>query len=206
MKIHWCATEWRAAAVYTIWKRISNIFLPYSIHDLGINISGACKIMRKTCRKHEATRILKTWTNSWATSHRMHETTWLPCLFGCQEAEDSFNHYVHCPFWFALLIKLHPDSCSTLPLVRLGLISPKLDSLLSVACSFAGYHAMRRYHKKNQLGAEPLNPHNIHFTHMTFLDYYCVAAKDCGLACTVFSSLASDEYFSEGIMRASPRA
>ena len=70
-------------------------------------------------RKFDATCVVKTWANAWATSHRMHEEIVLPCLFGCSQT-DSLRHYLHCPILFGLLRALHPD-VSEMPLERIGL-------------------------------------------------------------------------------------
>ena len=43
--------------------------------------------------------LLRTWSNGWFTSSRMHDSKVLPCIFGC-DADDSLCHYLKCePFW-----------------------------------------------------------------------------------------------------------
>ena len=94
-------------------------------------------------RKHDAMRVLKTWVNSWATTHRCQEAMRFPCLFGCSDAKDSLTHYVMCPILFALNRQLCPTTPAC-PLRRLGLKLPTVDSALLVACMSAGYHAVKR--------------------------------------------------------------
>ena len=54
-----------------------------------------------------ATQILKSWINSWATSHRFHERIRLPCLLGCGGA-DSLHHYLKCQrLWDLVAVVLH---------------------------------------------------------------------------------------------------
>ena len=61
----------------TIFKRVRTIFQPYDISETGIDINSALSICIGL-QKHDAMRILKTWCNSWATSHRLHETIRFP--------------------------------------------------------------------------------------------------------------------------------
>ena len=131
---------------HIIVKRVSDLFAPYDVEGTGIDLYNVLFLCRHF-RQHEAMRILKTWVNGWATSHRMHAGTKLFCLFGCQDQLDSMNHYIHCPFWLFLLSKTTLDSKpspSSCPLTRLGLVDQSEDSLKSVACSFAAYHAVKR--------------------------------------------------------------
>ena len=87
-------------------------------------------------------RVLKTWTNSWATSLRMHEPHKLCCLFGCEHADDSQVHYVQCPVIFAMLIKLRSAQLvSSDPLTRLGWGIP----IRILACVFSAYHSAKRH-------------------------------------------------------------
>ena len=86
--------------------------------------------------------VLRTWINSWATSHRSHDPTILPCLLGCMEGKDSLQHYIHCPHLFALM-RYHNCTVSEDPLSRFGLVRPSLDSLNILCSTFAGYHSVR---------------------------------------------------------------
>ena len=134
--------------------------------------------------------IIKTWVNSWATSSRLHEEVQLPCLFGCQDAPDHMIHYVQCPFWLLLLTKLFQENLpSPMPLQRLGLVNPTVQSLLSVACSFAGDHAMKRHASSVGYSDASLSSVQVAVCHGILLDAFCAAAGDCSLPCTAFSVL-----------------
>jgi len=47
-------------------------------------------------RPFEVMQVIKTWSNSWATTHRFHESGRLPCLLGCPDEPDSLDHYAFC--------------------------------------------------------------------------------------------------------------
>ena len=174
----------------TIYKRVRDLFIPYEIEGTGVDLSAALTIMKKRLRKHGVMRVIKTWCNSWGTSARMHERIRLPCLLGCQEAEDHMAHYVQCPFWLYLLSKLLPDPLpSPLPLTRLGVVDPSITSLLALSCSFAGYHAIKRLAREKYFTEAPLTPALVSLCHKTFFDAFSAAALDCSLPCTALSSL-----------------
>ena len=116
------------------------------------------------------------------------------CLFGCQDQLDSMNHYIHCPFWLFLLSKTTLDSKpspSSCPLTRLGLVDPSEDSLKSVACSFAAYHAVKRSLTHQFLTSAPLCGDQILSSHRVFWDSYCTAARDCELSHRAFSRIVA---------------
>ena len=104
------------------------------------------------------------------------------------------NHYVQCPFWYYLLLKLWPSPwnvetlTSPQPLTRLGLVNPSPESLLSVSASFAGYHAMKRGIGSEHSSPDPLSSEQIRKSHLQFLDAYIAAAHDCGLSPVAFST------------------
>ena len=128
-------------------------------------------------------RVVKTWVNSWATSDRFHEAVHLPCLFGYEAAKDKTSHYVMCPILCHLLTQFRsgvPDC----PLKRIGLVDPTRQSLLTLACAFAGYHATRR---ANIIScAQTLDNSQRHAAHRTFADAFWVEAMDNGLQCRHF--------------------
>ena len=86
--------------------------------------------------------VVKSWGNSWATSDRFHEAVLLPCLFGCNSGKDILQHYINCPWLFRIVSWLRPETSSD-PLVRFGIKDPSHEGLLSVACTFAGYHSIK---------------------------------------------------------------
>ena len=46
--------------------------------------------------------ILRTWSNGWFTTTRMHESVVLPCIFGC-DANNSLHHYLRCEVLWTLI-------------------------------------------------------------------------------------------------------
>ena len=96
----------------------------------------------KELRTTDSVKVLKIWLNGWATSHRMKEDVVLDCLLGCMVGCDSLKHYVSCPHMYALMRCFLPE-CSSLPLLRLGVVAPTRSSLLAVACAFSAYHALK---------------------------------------------------------------
>ena len=76
-----------------IHTRIADMFTPFEVYSESRETIEAFKI-RKTLRKHDSRRVLKTWVNSWATSRRYHEAVQLPCLFGCKDGVDKQSHYL----------------------------------------------------------------------------------------------------------------
>ena len=163
-----------------------------SSNTSGIDVPSACELMKSKLRKHDAMRVIKTWCNSWATSHRMHEATRLPCLFGCHDGIDSMIHYVSCPFWLFLLVRLLPSPPSPFPLTRLALVDPSVESLLSVASSFAGYHAVKRLATKSCWTQDALTDEYRSISHATFCDAFCAEASDSGLPHMSFSTVFRD--------------
>ena len=164
----------------TILKRVSSIFKPYDLHDTGINIHSALSMCSRF-RKHDVMRILKTWCNAWATSHRFHETIRLPCLFGCSGATDSLTHYIHCPYWLHVLQRVLPQPPSVFPLTRLGLVDPTKTSLLSVAASFAGYHAIKRHATTILTSSDDCTVEQRLLLHRIFVDAFIAEATESGL-------------------------
>ena len=46
--------------------------------------------------------LIRTWSNGWFTSVRMHEPIALPCIFGC-DAGDTLHHYLKCDVLWTLI-------------------------------------------------------------------------------------------------------
>ena len=82
-------------------RRLVLMFAPFEVDfDDNVNLNVACGMLSHL-RPNDSLKIIKTWLNGWATSHRMHEDILLPCLLGCATGEDSLRHYVMCPHMFA---------------------------------------------------------------------------------------------------------
>ena len=168
----------------TVFKRIAKLFVPYEVERSSLDITGAFAVLKST-RKHDAMRCLKTWVNSWATSHRFHEAVRLSCLFGCDGAKDSMNHYVMCPILFALQVQLRSDTPAC-PLKRIGLIAPSRESILCIACTFAGYHAVKRNSKFLQISSTTLTLDQRFACHKLFAEAFWAEAIDNGFRCRHF--------------------
>ena len=107
----------------TIRTRLTDLFHPFSLDfENTINID-ICLAEARKLGMTAFMAVLRTWVNSWATSHGSHDPTILPCLFGCLGGKDSLQHYIHCPHLFALM-RYHNGSVSEDPLSRLGLVKP----------------------------------------------------------------------------------
>ena len=124
-------------------ERCQNLFAPYEITaEHGVDLQAAYRLLGKV-EKHVGLKVLKTWLNAWATSHRMHEDCALDCLLGCSHAKDCLSHYIHCPHLFAMQRYLFQD-ISDDPAVRFGIKSPDILSFKVISCLFSAYHALKR--------------------------------------------------------------
>ena len=127
----------------TISKRISNIFAPHVVDFTNIINLQSCMDTLSSLNSSSAIKVLKTWVNGWASSHRYHEAIVYPCLLGCRGGLDDLSHYVKCPHLFALT-KFCVPSTSSDPLTRIGLIHPSVEQYKVMCCTFCGYHAVHR--------------------------------------------------------------
>ena len=86
-------------------------------------------------------------TNAWTTSHRMHETPQLPCVFGCPDARDTLAHYLECPHLWVLVsraLRVHvPDTVAQ----RLGMPHVTTQTVHSMFLAFHMYHAVKVGHR-----------------------------------------------------------
>jgi len=155
-------------------------------------------------RVHEAMQIIKTWTNSWATSVRYHESTIFPCLLGCTDKDryfgmiqvppcpkafghlgsspcDDFSHYLICPKMWRVIDSIVTHSVPIDPLKRLGLIDSNYENLFTLACCFHAYHAIK--HVRNN------HPSSLNFSAniRLFSEAFVTAAHIVGLQYTSVS-------------------
>ena len=128
----------------TVERRLTHLFAPYFVDFGHLVVLDRCFRTLKECRVAEACKVLKCWTNGWATSRRYHEDQLLPCLLGCRNDSDCLEHYLLCPHLFGLWRFLSGGLADENPLIRWGLIHPNKLTLHYVACVFSGYHAVRR--------------------------------------------------------------
>ena len=97
----------------------------------------------KSRKPHEVIQIMRTWYNSWATTHRFKEELRLPCLFGCLGKPDSLPHYASCPR-IRYLMSLMLGVPTWWPgFGDLGTRDPNEIALKNVSCMYYAYHAVR---------------------------------------------------------------
>ncbi len=122
--------------------RCIKLFAPYEVStENGVDVNAALNLLSTTSGPI-GIKVVKTWLNGWATSHRMHEDNVHCCLLGCRDEQDSLNHYIHCPHLFALQRFLF-SGISENPLIRFGIQTPEIFSFKVISCLFSAYHALK---------------------------------------------------------------
>ena len=91
----------------------------------------------------DATAILKTWVNGWATTARFHDKRADFCIFGCIGCADGLSHYFKCSILWDALEQACGFSVGLDPLERLGLADLAVHDLLIVSAAFTTYHALK---------------------------------------------------------------
>ena len=99
--------------------------------------------------------VIKTLTNSWATSSRLHEPRVHKCLFRGLFSDDLGHHLVCNTLWDILCsaAKLDRTFLDLTPLQRVCIVDPNPRKLLLVACAFRAYHAIKLQHLEFALSA-----------------------------------------------------
>ena len=114
----------------------------------------------------------------------------MPCLFGCSGCVDELEHYLQCPHLFSLRTFL-AGSTSEDPLVRWGLIRPSSTNFNYIACTFSGYHAIRRaLRSQNQFfsyNQNILTGPQLRVAWSVFADTFFVEARELVSPCRKFS-------------------
>ena len=169
----------------TIMKRVCELFAPYEVDPDSLDTNAAFEIL-KQLRKHDAVRVIKTWVNAWATSNRYHEAVQFPCLFGCKDCADKLSHYVMCPNLYFLICQ--SVQASSWPLERIGLHNPSQKSLLTLACVFSAYHAVKRNSNITTIvvDSNPWNNDQLLVCLGLFASSFWVEANEVGLSPTRF--------------------
>ena len=89
---------------------------------------------------------IKSWSNSWYTSSRLHESPILPCIFGCEGKVDDLAHYIVCsPFWTSLSSVVRAPECQAqeCPTSRMNLVNPSVSKAKVMAVAFHCYHGLK---------------------------------------------------------------
>ena len=132
----------RRAAITCIHSVYNNLN-PFKLSEtFEADYSRICK----TCSKTVNMCIIKSWCNSWYTSSRLHESTILPCIFGCEGQDDDLAHYLVCsPFWTVLSSIVRPPECQIqeCPTSRMNLVSPSVFKAKVMAVAFHCYHGLK---------------------------------------------------------------
>ena len=71
---------------------------------------------------HHAFKMIKSWVNRWATSHRIQEDFVLDCVLGCRGCRDSLTL---CPLPSHVCVSQIPfENISGVPLITFGIQGP----------------------------------------------------------------------------------
>ena len=92
--------------------------------------------------------ILRTWSNGWFTTTRMHESEVFPCIFGC-DAHDSLHHYLRCEVLWTLIY-----SCTKCKYFvfsqsfdeRTCICNVSRSNCMRLFAAFSTYHSLRKLH------------------------------------------------------------
>ena len=177
---------------HLIKERLTKIFDPYKLDfENTIDLDESIKVMGSLHATAMA-RVLKTWTNGWITSHRMHEEYVHPCLLGCQGKKDDLSHYVHCPYIFCIMKFLVPEVSSD-PILRLGLVNSTVPKLKNVCCMFSAFHGLRASVHAGKIKLQPLTSTCMNDgtvlrrSWSTFAQAFCVEALELAVHTRSFS-------------------
>ena len=90
--------------------------------------------------------MVKTLTNSWATTYRYHEAQLLTCVFGCRSRHDDLKHYISCSKVWPLIEEATRVPYARVLSERLGIVSPNPIFLKQIGVAFTIYHTLRNKH------------------------------------------------------------
>jgi len=97
----------------------------------------------RTLKCYEAVHVLRTWSNSWSTSYRYHESRLLPCLLGCPGMADNMKHYPCCPLIQEYVSAVFGRSLFQECLDRFGTTALEPAALRQVTCIYYAYHVVK---------------------------------------------------------------
>ena len=127
-------------------KRLRRL-LPALAGQLDLEHCSSLLACLRKHRPHVAMCTLKTLSNGWTTSHRMHETPQLPCVFGCPDVRDTLAHYFECPHLWVLVgraLRVHvPGTVAQ----RLGMPQITTQTVHSMFLAFHMHHAAKVGHR-----------------------------------------------------------
>ncbi len=124
--------------------------------------SGLQEIIRvlMTIREGPRLMVIKSFTNSWCTSRRIHEggsnPIIHPCFFCGEAGKDELAHYLECDSLWNTMISaanLGAEFLDPEPLSRAGLVDPSRARFNLIACAFWLLHAIKVDHLEESLDA-----------------------------------------------------
>jgi hypothetical protein len=154
-----------------LWRRLQKIpwsvLFPPSLHPAPNALNGL--------RSFQAMQVIRTWSNSWATTCRFHEARTLACLFCCAAASDGLTHYAFCEVLGSIMTQFVGEPADASGTASLGLANPSVSNLKRTACMFHACHAVKRLASaKNTLSEEgtsdfTINDFNLHQRNIPWL-------------------------------------
>jgi len=118
-------------------KRIHKLFLEEAAF-VDLALVQSLKLFSCSLPTASSQQFLRTWTNAWCTSSRLHEATVMPCLFGWVDFPDDLKHYVRCPVLWRVISYCDPLSGSVLGIFTITKQHFNKALRLVVACN--AYH------------------------------------------------------------------
>ena len=86
---------------------------------------------------------LKTVTNAWCTSYRMHEPELLNCIFGCRGHRDDLSHYLECHILWSHLNEAFAGHVAPCKAGKVNYLHPTFQKVIIISAAFETYHALK---------------------------------------------------------------
>ena len=131
---------------YSFYELLQRRCAPLGLNSIAVLSRSDVQNVLNMCSKsprYVAMSWLKTSTNAWCTSSRMHESPILPCIFGCKDATDVLSHYLKCDILWSLICEAFVGDLSPCLMSRMSFIEPTQRKLIHIACAFEMYHALK---------------------------------------------------------------
>jgi hypothetical protein len=129
--------------------RLSYIFPQLRVELQVLDFEMLSSAMNKQ-PKSISVSVLKTWTNVWSTTYRLHCRDKFPCVFGCRASHDDLRHYANCShMWSALGWTNHLAQADGDLLARFALVDFSDSDFNLVAAAFHLYNTARVHFAKS---------------------------------------------------------
>ena len=130
----------------SLWCLLARRAVTLDIDSLNVitnaNLARAFEFAAK-CPSHDALAWLKTVTNGWCTSTRMHEAIILRCIFGCKDKKDDLTHYLECTVLWSLIDEVFVGCVAPSKSGRINYIQPSVQNVCLISVAFEVYHALK---------------------------------------------------------------